>query len=203
MKRLFIRLSYDMTNIKESSIWKISLVDENNHILYIETLHENLSDKLSEDKFLELTKESYFKGLTNIDDFIGSLNLVNSLDQTTTNKINIYVNTDKEIRNKILEYIKEFLNSEEILLVFKDSFEEILFLNFMEDSLNEVKIYGTATVENFFFDLTKKYQELSKQSVSDSLESAKDSKESYDLLNYIKIVIETLILRDLFTYIVK
>lgn len=202
MSNIFVRVYYDSNNIRDASIWKLGLVTEESNMLYIETLHENVSDKLPEEKFVELAKDSYFKGLANVDTKLASIELVDKINGKGSTDINIYVNSDDNIRNKILSFIKKFNNTNEVVLVFKDSYEEVLFFDFIKDTLKDYDI-KTMTIHNYICDPTDNYSKICEQSLNTSLEEVKDNEEMTSLLKYIKIVIECLILKDLFTYINK
>lgn len=202
MSNIFVRVYYDSNNIRDASIWKLGLVTEESNMLYIETLHENVSDKLPEEKFVELAKDSYFKGLANVDTKLASIELVDKINGKGSTDINIYVNSDDNIRNKILSFIKKFNSTNEIVLIFKDSYEEVLFFDFIKDTLKDYDI-KTMTIHNYICDPTDNYSKICEQSFNTSLEEVKDNEEMTSLLKYIKIVIECLILKDLFTYINK
>jgi len=203
MDKLFIRVYYDLNNIKESSIWKIGVTDENNHVMYMETLHEHLSPNLSEDLFNKLSSKSYFKGLTGVDEFIGSLSLMDSLKNEKTSDINIFVDSDIKFIDKFESYLKSFFKEKEILLVFKDSFEEILFLNFVGEAFNNYNI-RTININSMLAqsDAINAYDALCKKTLETDLHSL-ENEEMIKLFCYIQIVIESLLLKDFFTYINK
>lgn len=200
---LFVRISYDMDSIKEASIWKICLTDNDNHIVYIETLHECLSANLKPERYNEMNSKSYFKGLTGVDSYIGKLQLVNDMDKSKSEPINIFVDSDIKILEKIKSYIETYLKDfDRINIVFKNSFEEVLFMDFIKDTLKDYNII-TTNITNILLDSSNNYEKICEESYSADLESLKDNKEMYTLLTYLKIVIENLILKDFFTYIIK
>lgn len=206
MKNLYVRLYYDLKDIKKTSIWKMALTDSDSHILYIETLHDKVSSDLPESEYVKLTQKSYFKGLAAADANLATLELVNQIDNTGSTNINIFVNEDEEIRNKINRYLDKYFNKSEdknLNLIFKDSFEEILFLNFMGEDFFKDYTVRTANITNIFCDPDKRYEIICDESVKKSLEDLKDNEEIKSLFSYITIVVEDLILKDLFTYINK
>lgn len=199
MRKLFIRVFYDSNNIKNASIWKISLVSDKADMLYIETQHDNVSDSIPEGVYQQLLKDSYFKGLTGVDSNIGSLKMVDSVDGKETSDINIFINDDNKIREKINQFINTYYNSEEILYIFKDCYEYILFMNYMNISLDKVnyEVLNHYSLDN----KCERYNDIINLSIENSLKELEGNDEIKSLFMYMRIVIETLILKDFFTYI--
>jgi len=201
IKPLFVRVFYDSDNIKESSVWKIALVDEEAHMLYIETLHDKVSDSIPEEVYKELCKKSYFKGLIGVDTKLMTLKLVDSINGDGSTDINIFVDEDEKIRKKINSYIDKYYDdTETILLVFKDAFEQILFLNFV-GTLNKKII--TQHLDCVMIDPKNvQYNDICEKSITQSMTELKDNEEMSTLFMLLRIVIEDLILKDLFKYII-
>ena len=202
MNNLYIRVFYDSSNIKDASVWKIALVDDESHMLYIETLHDKVSDKIPESVYLDMTKKSYFKGLVGADATLATLKLVDKLGGEGSTDINIFVDTDEKIRKKILTYLDKFFEGEtDFTLYFKDSFEEVLFFNFICEELNKFNI-TTMTLDNKVCDpRCEKYNSIVEKSITQSMNELEGNDEMRSLFMYMRIIIEDLLLKDLFTYI--
>lgn len=201
-KKIFVRIGYDSDNIKDASVWKIILVNEANKILYIETLHENISDKIPEENYVKCLECSYLKGLTNVDSEIASLKFTSAIDGEECSPINIYSNEDKFIREKIVNFLGMTTDDLSVEIYFKNAFEEVLFFNFMQNSLADYSI-GTLGIENIMCDPAKNYEKICEQSFTTSCEELAENEEMSSLLKHMKLVIETLILKDLIAYINK
>jgi len=202
MNNLYIRVFYDSSNIKDASIWKIALVDDESNMLYIETLHDKVSDKIPESVYLDLTKKSYFKGLVGVDTTLATLKLVDKLGGEGSTDINIFVNSDDNIRKKIVSYLDKFFEGvTDLNIYFKDSFEEVLFFNFINSELNKFNI-TTMTLDNKICDpRCEKYEEIVEKSITQSMSELEGNDEMRSLFMYMRIIIEDLLLKDLFTYI--
>lgn len=204
MRKIFIRVFYDSNDIKLASIWKIALVDENSHMLYIETLHEKVSELIPEEKYIELSKDSYFKGLTSVDSNIATLKLSDAItNKEISNDINIFVDTDDKIREKIKNYFNTYYDNEsEIMFVFKDSLEELLFLSYIKDTLSSINKV-IFVMGHYVLDYNNEnYNKICEFSMNHMLEEVKEEEESVKALCvYMRIIIETLILKDFHIYI--
>lgn len=200
---LSVRVYYDSESIKDASIWKIALVDKDCHMLYIETLHDKVSDKLPEETYTRLCKESYFKGFTGYDTTLATLNLVNGVNGEGSTDINIFVDEDDKIRAKILDYFRKNFNSDKIIITFKDSFEQVLFMDFIKDTLKDYDL-SYMYLDCYVCDPhAEKYNEICESSIQHSLEELKENDEMKSLFVYIRIIIEDLLLKDFFMYLIN
>lgn len=203
MDKIFIRVFYDSDNIKDASIWKIGLADSEAHMLYIETLHENVSENISKETYYKNAMESYFKGLIGIDKKLGNLEMIDDITGLKSNDLNIFVDDDIKIKEKIISFIKEFTTSDRILLYFKDSFEQVLFFNFVKNIFKENNInIISKNLEslNINIDTMEMYSKVCKDSITNTLKEVEGNADITNLIVYMRIILECLILKDIYSY---
>ena len=188
---IYIRTKYDGTNIKYAEILEIALASSyTGKTIYIER-------QIDRDK-------SYFKDVKESDTEIGCL-YVNQ-DEKDSTLVRAYKNTDENIVKVIREFIKDNLAEEYLkFLVFKDSFEEMLFLEYINESMNSP--YRFLNINSMLFTTAEHYEKALEGFVEESLKQMDDDpdvgEEEYALFDTLKIVIDTLFFEEFFKYILN
>ena len=165
---IFVTTKFDNMNVNKGNAWAFALKSPDK-ILYIER-EISKTNNLSEEKYQKLVEESYFRGMTKVDE---NINIV-SIDEENI-PLNIYINSDENIKIKVKEFLEEMANKyqEQITLVFENSIDYVYFINtaFNFNEEGELELYDFMDFASIILETIL--------TLTDSFEGYLDAKDDY------------------------
>lgn len=206
--KVFVRISSDLSiqdNLKDIKVWKIVIhCSDTSNTLYIETQLTGISDKVPEEIYMNRLNKSYFRGITNVDTNIGKI-FKDDNDKELDGSVNIYSNDDEHIVEKMNKFLHDNISKDTDLIeiIFKNSFEEVLFYNFFHDKFEKFdKEVLSLNIGSSMIMSEKDYDVILTNYMKESFKDAKTDEEKF-IFDKLSLIIETLVLRDYFDYSYK
>ena len=206
--KVFVRISSDLSikdNLKDIKVWKIVIYcSDTSNTLYIETQLTGISDKVPEEIYMNRLNKSYFRGITNVDTNIGKI-FKDDNDKELDGFVNIYSNDDEHIVEKMNKFLHDNISKDTDLIeiIFKNSFEEVLFYNFFHDKFEKFdKEILSLNIGSSMIMSEKDYDIILTNYMKESFKDVKTEEEKF-IFDKLSLIIETLVLKDYFDYSYK